>query len=55
MLRPSAASEKISTGMRIAFSQYSLENSGTATPSTSISTQNPMRSWRIGKMRASSA
>jgi hypothetical protein len=55
MLRPSAASEKISTGIRMAFSQYSLERSGTATPNTSISTQNPILSWRIGKIWASSA
>jgi hypothetical protein len=44
MFRPMAAREKISTGIRMAFSQYSLVSRGTATPNTSISTQNPILS-----------
>ena len=50
MFSPSAASEKIRNGIRIALNQYSEAVNGTATKATAISTAKPMRSWRIGKI-----
>ena len=49
MLRPSAASEKIRNGMRIAVSQYWLPTTGTTTNASAASASIAMRSCRIGK------
>ncbi|MCY1184906.1 hypothetical protein D9M73_256370 [compost metagenome] len=49
-MSPSAASEKIRNGIRMAENQYSDPTNGIATKATAISTAKPMRSWRIGKI-----
>jgi hypothetical protein len=53
MLRPIAASARISVGTRIAEKMYGDAVSGTTTNASARITAMPMRSWRIGKIAES--
>jgi len=50
MFRPSAASDRIRKGIRMARNQYSEPTSGSTTKATSSSRAIAQRSWKMGKI-----